>query len=840
MRHVFVLFALLAHVASRAGRGTAPVAALALLAVGLGSTARAQSVRWEADPGAPNSVQLVFRDCEPDGNPLLPNLSGATLTFLGQSSNMSIVNFEMSRTVTFSYLVRARQSTPVQIPSFQVRTSKGTLTAPAFTVAQPGASLDSVASSKLMPEKTTLWAGEVFGLAYELSASRRNEPQISPDFEWNAAPLIAEDWTKPEVVEAVIGGDRRLQVVYRTRAVAKTANTQKLEAANHLLSIRTGTIGFGIISQPRMEAISVTSDQPVIQVRALPPAPAGFTGAVGDFKLVSKVVPEKAAVGEPVTWTLELTGTGNWPDLGGLPPREVSNDFQVVQPKAKRTPVEGKLFDTTLVEDVVLVPSKTGTYQLGPVAFSYFDPKSGTYKTITAPRTTLTITGASAPLFNVMPQPTAEPIPPPAADPKPTAAPVAPAAPMGIPRDPLPGSNPVMEPLAKPTLAVWLAAPFAGLLLFWAGLAIRRAQKTDPSRSRREARIRVARTLAQISQAGAAERPTLLLAWQHDAAILWEIPHAAPPARALSDAAWSKLWSEADRSLYGSNAPLPSDWHARAVAALTTKTVPSFKPWRAFLPQNLMPFAAAIALLMVSMPLLLRAAELDAAAAYRKGDFAAAEKSWRESVTQLPTNWIARHNLSLALAQRDQAGEAAAQAAAAFVQQPANASVQWHFALASEKAGFSPTALIGFLHPGPRQSLARLAAPSRWQVLMIGGAFIASLAIGLILFNAYHGQRRAWLWTGGSLLLLGLALSGTASAGVSTYGMAADARTVVVIRNGTLRSIPTEADTTQKTTPVAGGAMAIIDRAFLGWNHVVFDNGQTGWVRKEEVVGLWR
>ncbi len=840
MRHVFALFALLHRFVVGGARRSRPLSAVALLTLGFAATAPAQSVRWEADPGAPNSVQLVFRDCEPDGNPALPNLSGATLTFLGQSSNMSIVNFEMSRTITFSYLVRARQSTPVQIPAFQVKTSKGTLTVPAFTVAQPGASLDSVASSKLMPDKTTVWAGEVFGLAYELSASRRNEPQISPDFEWNAAPLIAEDWTKPEVVEAVIGGDRRLQVVYRTRAVAKTPNTYKLEAANHLLSIRTGTIGFGIISQPRMEAISVTSDQPAIQVRALPPPPAGFTGAVGDFKLVSKVVPEKAVVGEPVTWTLELSGTGNWPDLNGLPPRDVSNDFQVVQPKAKRTPVEGKLFDATLVEDVVLVPTKTGTYTLGPVDFRYFDPKSGAYKTITAPRTTVTIASASTPMFNVMPQAATDSAPPPPVESKPTVAPTAPAAPIGIPRDPLPGSDSVMAPLSKRELAIWMIAPFGALLLFWAGLAIRRAHRTDPGRARREARVRLTRTLAQLGQAGAAERSSLLLAWQRNSAVLWEIPHAAPPARALPEAAWGQLWTEADRALYGSNASLPADWHARAVAALAAKAVPSFKPWRAFLPQNLMPFAAGIAVLLATAPLLLRAAELDAAAAYRKGDFAAAEKSWRETVKQQPTDWISRHNLSLALAQRDQTGEAAVQAAAAFVQQPGNASVQWHFALASEKAGFAPSAIIGFLNPDSRHSLARLASPSRWQALMIVGAFAAATALGLLLLNAYGSRRRAWQWTAGVVLLLGIVLSGTANAGVSTYGMAADARAVVIVRAGTLRSIPTEADTAQKTIPAAAGSMAIIDRTFLGWNHLVFDNGQTGWVRKEEVVGLWR
>ena len=66
-----------------------------------------------------------------------------------------------------------------------------------------------------------------------------------------------------------------------------------------------------------------------------------------------------------------------------------------------------------------------------------------------------------------------------------------------------------------------------------------------------------------------------------------------------------------------------------------------------------------------------------------------------------------------------------------------------------------------------------------------------------------------------------------------------DARAVIATRAGTLRSIPTEAETSQKTSTLAAGNIAVADRAFLGWTHLTFENGQTGWVRKEEVVPLW-
>ncbi|MDO8543429.1 MAG: BatD family protein [Opitutaceae bacterium] len=813
---------------------------------------QAQSVRWETDANTPNTVQLVFEDCAPEGQPDLPAIQGATLTFVGDSQNMSMINGAFSRSVTYSYLVRTRQSAPMQIPGFTVKTNKGVLRVPAFNLAAPSVSLESVASSKLTPERTKVWAGEVFGLTYELSASRRTNPQVNQTFDWTAAPLVAEDWSKPEVTEAMVNGERRLQVVYRTRAAAKTPNTIKLEAARHLLNIQTGTVGFGFLSQPRMEPVSVTSDQPVIDVRPLPPSPAGFTGAVGEFKLVSKVVPEKAAVGEPVTWTLELSGTGNWPDIPGLPAREVSNDFQVVQPKAKRTPVEGKLFDVTMAEDVVLVPTKAGNYTLGPITFNYFDPKSGTYKTLTSPRTTLAITPPHAPQFSVTP-PVATATQPPGGIPEESSAaergsgirgPVtAPSPPAGIPRDPLAGLATSATPLTAGTVVLWSLAPFAAWLLFWFALAVRRAKRTDPLRPRREARLRMVKTIGEIAGADEADRRSLLLAWQHDTAVIWQLSHAAPPARALEDPAWAKLWTEADRALYGAKAPLPSDWAARAQEAVFNKRIPGFKVWRLFLPQNLMPFAAVLAVgtaMLVQAIAAESSTKTDPLAAYRSADFATAEKLWRTRLVAAPTDWIARHNLALALAQQDRPGESAAHAAAAFVQHPRDPSVQWHLRLAAERAGFAPADLAVFLTDGPLPAVAAKASPAVWQRTIIGAAVVIALALGLMLANAYGRRRRPLYWFATVLIALGV-ISGTAAAtGWHAYGIAADARAVIVPRNGTLRSIPTEVDTSQKTTVLAAGSIAIADKTFLGWARIAFENGQTGWVRSEELVPIWK
>ena len=647
----------------------------------------------------------------------------------------------------------------------------------------------------------------------------------------------SEEWAKPEPSEVTVNGEPRAFVLYRTRAYAKTPGALDLDSVRQAAGLQTGSIGFGFFSTPQVTQKNLESNRPHLTVRALPPAPTGFSGAVGQFKLVSKVVPENAAVGEPITWTLELSGTGNWPDVAGLPTRDVSTDFQVVQPKAKRTPADGKLFDVTLAEDVVLVSTKAGTYTLGPVSFVYFDPKSGTYKTLTAPRATVTIAAPGAPKLNLnvtSPGPAESATAEPAA--KATLPPAIPAPPAGIPRDPLLGSDVARPPLAESTLLALVLVPFLLPLVAWAWLALRRAQRTDPVRPRREARARLAATLAQLRDGSPS--PQLLLAWQRDTAVLWQIVHAAPPANALADVAWSQLWLECDRALYGAKSELPSDWAARAEAALEAKRVPGFNPLRAFLPRNIFPFAALVALSLISLTTL-RAAE-DGTASYRRGDFTAAEKSWHTALDKNPTDWIARHNLALALTQQDRAGESAAQAAAAFVQNPADPSVRWHFGLASDKAGFAPAPLAGFLTPGFAQLLARRASAAQWQLALIAAALVVALALTLLLVNSYGRRTRAASWVGGAMIAVALLTTGVALAGWQAYGTAADARAVVVWRAGTLRSIPTEADNAQKTTPLAAGSVAVADKTFLGWTRLAFDNGQTGWMRKEELVPLWR
>lgn len=799
----------------------------------LGAAGLAQSVQWlTSDSGDSADLQLVFDNCVPEGNPELPAVPDATFVFAGRSEQTSIINFKVTRSVILNYRLRTRAGGSVQIPSFTVKTDRGELRVPAYTTGSIRQAADVNIHARLVPGANTVWAGEIFPLNYVLDAGRRTFNSLGSNPEWDPSPLLIEDWAKPEVAELTAAGEARLNFIYRTRAYAKTPGSLTLDTAQQLVNITTGTVGFGLFQQPRLDQVAVTSNQPKLTVRPLPPAPAGFTGAVGQFRLESRVVPADATVGEPVTWTLELAGTGNWPDIAGLPAREVSRDFQVVQPQAKRTPAEGKLFEVTLTEDVVLVPTRAGTYTLAPVSFTYFDPKAGEYKTLTTPRTTVNVAARPVSQFNL--KPVADPQPAAAPATRPPEPPAPPGLPVPIPRDPLAGSTAAAKPFASAfTLTTAMLSPLAALLVCWLGLALRQAHRTDPGRARREAHARLAATLRALP--GSPARREHLLAWQHDTARLWQIPHAAPPAASLPDAAWRLLWQEADAALYGADETLPADWIQRANAALARKKAPGFAAWRALLPRQLFPFFFAFCLLGLPAPL-----PAEPTADYQAGNYAAAEKGWREAVAQSPTDWIARHNLALALAQQSRWPEAAAHATAAFVQEPGDAANRWNLALAYDRAGYTPAPLAAFLNPGPREILALRASPAVWERRLIAAAVLVAVALGWLLLTAYAPQPRWTRFIACTLLGCGLALGAAAWSGRGAYGIAAHPQAAVVWRNTTLHSIPTEADTSQQTTALPAGSVAIMDRTFLGWKRLVFSNGQTGWVRQEALVPLWQ
>ena len=302
-------------------------------------------------------------------------------------------------------------------------------------------------------------------------------------------------------------------------------------------------------------------------------------------------------------------------------------------------------------------------------------------------------------------------------------------------------------------------------------------------------------------------------------------------------AAWTNLWEEADRTQFGPNAPLPSDWVARAESALDAVQVPGWPAFSLFAPRNFLPFLFTLAVLL--SPVALQAADAGTAA-YKRAEFPAAEAAWRTSITNSPTDWTAQHNLGLALAQQERWAEATVHWTSAFLLAPRADATRWDLALGLQRSGMAPPELVDFSRGEGRFALARSASPGEWQLALIAASLLIAAALIVLLLKGYrrigHWARPVALVT----MLVAMLLAAAATFSLHTYGQLADPDVALIWKPSTLRSIPTDADTSQKTSPLSAGSIAVADKTFLGWSRLTFAGGQQGWVRTEDLIKLYR
>jgi hypothetical protein len=129
-----------------------------------------------------------------------------------------------------------------------------------------------------------------------------------------------------------------------------------------------------------------------IRVKPLPPgAPAGFTGAVGDFSVKASLSDTEMEVNEALSLKITITGTGNLPLLGepevNLPP---DHDLYDVS-KSLNTSNLGNQISGSVTFEYPIIARHAGRYRIAPVQFAWFDPEAESYRTTMTPEFSFTV-----------------------------------------------------------------------------------------------------------------------------------------------------------------------------------------------------------------------------------------------------------------------------------------------------------------------------------------------------------------------------------------------------------------------------------------------------------------
>lgn len=122
----------------------------------------------------------------------------------------------------------------------------------------------------------------------------------------------------------------------------------------------------------------------VVHVKPLPEAgkPAGFAGAVGKFSIEASVDRTHLKANESLNYKIKVSGTGNI-KLLKAPTPNFPADFEKYDPKITDTvTVTANGVSGTRIYNYLLIPRHKGDYTIEPSAFSYYNPSTGKYVTL--------------------------------------------------------------------------------------------------------------------------------------------------------------------------------------------------------------------------------------------------------------------------------------------------------------------------------------------------------------------------------------------------------------------------------------------------------------------------
>jgi len=337
-----------------------------------------------------------------------------------QSSSMQFVNGSYSQKITYSYILSAPKIGKYTIASaaisssgkiyktkpIQVNVIKGKANQTHNHNHQNKAKNQNVSSSNLFLEarvgKRNVYQGEQIPVTYTIYFRVDiigNEVTKLPDF----TGFWTQDVKMPQqakVYTANIDGIRyQAADLKKTILFPQRSGKLKIDPMEFKCVVRTRTQGRrsifdGFFGGYKDDEYIVTSKPIEIIVKPLPEKgkPVDFNGAVGSYRFKSTIDKEELKANDAVTLNIKITGNGN---------------LKLISPMGFLLPPDIDIFDPKIADNItttkngvsgsksfeyLMIPRHPGDFTIPTVKFSYFNPITKSYKTLSSPEYKLKVT----------------------------------------------------------------------------------------------------------------------------------------------------------------------------------------------------------------------------------------------------------------------------------------------------------------------------------------------------------------------------------------------------------------------------------------------------------------
>jgi hypothetical protein len=336
----------------------------------------------------------------------------------GTSSSIQVQNGKTTRSVkyTYTYYLLANKEGTFTIPPASAKIRRDTYTsnevrievvkgqsvpaqstAPSGEPDQKSEAVTDIASDenlfiRLHVDKTSAYIGEQI-IAWIKIYSRVNLSQVDPNYKGpdfkgfyqqsiEIPPLRALE--RENINGEIYGtGILRKVVLYPQTTGEIIIQPFDIDVAYQKQIRRRSRSIFDDFFGPSVQNVPVTltSKRVKINVKPLPPnKPGSFTGAVGSFKLNASINKTEVTTNDAITLKVNISGKGNI---------KLIDELSISFPPALETfkPVVRTVQDNVLsgsqLFEYTIIPRHAGEYKISPIEFSYFDPSSKLYKTLT-------------------------------------------------------------------------------------------------------------------------------------------------------------------------------------------------------------------------------------------------------------------------------------------------------------------------------------------------------------------------------------------------------------------------------------------------------------------------
>jgi len=345
-------------------------------------------------------LTLRFDGGQPSGQPRLPDVPNLQIQFAGQSQQISFVNGQRTASFLLNYVVSPTAPGDFTIPAFNVPAGGAMLPSqpialkvyPAAVKLPDTEAFRQFTFVRLLTAKTNVFLGEPFALEVRLYFTAAGEFQL-PSLQGDGFTFTA---FQHQQGQEQVGNANYRVILFRT--VATPVKTGKLTLGpaqcKFTLQIRVaGNDVFDFFNRGvRAQPVTILSEPLSIDVQPLPTEgrPADFNGAIGSFSMSASIAPVDVAVGDPITVRVQITGRGGLDGLP-MPPLRLGEAFKSYPASASTEMPDPLAMAGTKKFEQVVQPQSADVTQLPAFSFSFFDPETRAFRTLSQPATPLRV-----------------------------------------------------------------------------------------------------------------------------------------------------------------------------------------------------------------------------------------------------------------------------------------------------------------------------------------------------------------------------------------------------------------------------------------------------------------